>query len=1665
MALLLVISPLIPAAGTVEAATVTPGATYYQPVDTWIPAADAAADATDGADFGVGKKIGNEGAVFPSGSNTPADVLYPIEYKIPSLAQAPQKSAYLLVRAYDVDEHEIDALGKTVANTGEWDRVYMSNDPSHIVLGTYPGGTNWSTTKVSGKSAEYKKEFNSDYYVGALSGNNDTWNTTVMKLDANAISRLGTVSNGKENYFGISTHHHKSATTNASNWVVEVDWAQLVIDGGVRQTGEITNAIITLADGQVTVDPTFIPKMDGNFSMEINVIETKNGEDLNLATERLEFPNSIAGQPRSPDGLPGGMAIPVLSDPSIKANKEYTINIILFNNKDNTTFNPSEVQHIYSLSTFDPKVADIAKSGLQYEEIKFTQNDFESKFSRISGATDNTLNKVMIVTLPNASAGKLLKGPNVTDVVYAGDEILAADLDKLRFVPDPNGGFNQPVTFRWNGYDAGKATYAQFDANVTLTPNLAPVVSAVNKTGNEGDLSVPFTAGDFTGSSYQDTTALGKVKIVTLPTAGTLQLNNVNVTAGQEIPAGSLGQLKFIPDPGQTGTVTFTWNGWDGAQYALNPAPVAIKINTAPVVNNLAKPGLEGQPVIIPKSELTYTDADGDTLSQIKITLPNGFSTLGTLKSVTGAVYTPISSGDVINFQTLDRLVFTPAQGMPVLTPVVFQWSGTDGKQYANTPATITITYDGKPVAQPKIVEAEEGATSIPIELLGTDAEPSILEYAITNGPGRGSLVPDGSNTGNHWIYTPTAPFKWGKDTFSFTVTDDVYRQVSNPAAVTVQINRALDGWVGNKAQGDPSLVYGLPSQPLKLSAVSSLKATQVIATINGVEVPLTWTNSATSATDEYKQWSVNYPLPANMAPGDYTVTFIAKNGNTLLPTEPTTRLIDNPFRVMATGLKLTADPEKILGDGNSTTKLTGLLTDGEGNPISGVKVVFSAPTDKGSFEGPDWAITDNEGKAVVTFKSAKITGVSEQFVPVSATVNDSVRGLYGQDQITITFMPATVAGIITSGASNTPVANATVRVTLDLNGNGIIEPGIDFDETTTTDANGAYSVIVPRGNVVYDMDVTQNIMVGGVSTPVTYKQKASVGEVTGGGSEQFDSEKTVTGVVLMKKPDGQTSMISSDLSSSLKVYLKDSAGNYIMDGASPKAFELKNGVFSANGLTVGEYTLEIRYDFGDGQQLTISKSKVKVNADGEMNITQELVDPYGTIRDDVTGQVIQGATVELKYADSTRNRNKGRTPNTGVVLPALVGFEPNNNASPTQSSDKNGFYAYMVYPEADYYLVVTKPGYQTYTSPTLSVEFDIVKHDLRLKPQPSGGGGGGFYVAPQPSVTLNLSVDKGLVEEGASTVVTVDYKNTSLTTLTTGDIRVTLPEGAVVVDANGGHVDGRTVTWTVKDLVGGNTGSFKLVVKWPQLTSPDASYDLPGEFLLGGTGSQSVKAQSAVKVKVFSKRFENLQHQRYILGYPDGLFKPDRSLTRAELAAIVARLTENVNLQDSLHYSDVSADHWAANYIRIVTKHGYFSGFEDGTFRPDVAVTRAELASVMIRFLKMESSEPGSLHFNDIEGHWAASAIEQLFRGKFVSGYPDGSFKPQNDIIRSEAVTLINRMLYRGPLQGLTPLFPDIQSSHWAFGDVQEATQSHESIRNTDGSEAWKRTIGDKVQ
>ncbi|MDP4182107.1 MAG: S-layer homology domain-containing protein, partial [Bacillota bacterium] len=179
-----------------------------------------------------------------------------------------------------------------------------------------------------------------------------------------------------------------------------------------------------------------------------------------------------------------------------------------------------------------------------------------------------------------------------------------------------------------------------------------------------------------------------------------------------------------------------------------------------------------------------------------------------------------------------------------------------------------------------------------------------------------------------------------------------------------------------------------------------------------------------------------------------------------------------------------------------------------------------------------------------------------------------------------------------------------------------------------------------------------------------------------------------------------------------------------------------------------------------------------------------------------------------------------------------------------------------------------------------------------------------------------------------------------------------------------------------------------------------------------------------------------------YMRGYSDNTFRPEQSLTRAEMAVIIANLdgVSKGNLETT-EFKDVPKNHWAAWAISYVLKKGYFKGYEDNTYRPNKYITRAELSTVLCKYLNLQADVKNDNKFTDINNHWAKGFINKLISKGYIKGYPDGTFKPDSNIKRSECVSLINRMMGIKPLKDSEIHFTDVDKNHWAFNDITAAT------------------------
>lgn len=202
--------------------------------------------------------------------------------------------------------------------------------------------------------------------------------------------------------------------------------------------------------------------------------------------------------------------------------------------------------------------------------------------------------------------------------------------------------------------------------------------------------------------------------------------------------------------------------------------------------------------------------------------------------------------------------------------------------------------------------------------------------------------------------------------------------------------------------------------------------------------------------------------------------------------------------------------------------------------------------------------------------------------------------------------------------------------------------------------------------------------------------------------------------------------------------------------------------------------------------------------------------------------------------------------------------------------------------------------------------------------------------------------------------------------------------------------------------------------------------------------------------------------HFAYIVGYSDGLIRPQSCITRGEAATIFLRLMldeyRRENWATENPFSDVGPETWCNNAVSTCVKAGIIQGYSDGTFRPDAPITRAEFAAIAARFVSEDV--PGYDYFTDMEGHWARISVARAVMAGWIQG--DGrTFRPEDKMTRAETITLVNRMINRFPDQAylLEDMirWKDNPEDAWYYAELQEASNSHTyDLAETAFTEIW---------
>lgn len=226
----------------------------------------------------------------------------------------------------------------------------------------------------------------------------------------------------------------------------------------------------------------------------------------------------------------------------------------------------------------------------------------------------------------------------------------------------------------------------------------------------------------------------------------------------------------------------------------------------------------------------------------------------------------------------------------------------------------------------------------------------------------------------------------------------------------------------------------------------------------------------------------------------------------------------------------------------------------------------------------------------------------------------------------------------------------------------------------------------------------------------------------------------------------------------------------------------------------------------------------------------------------------------------------------------------------------------------------------------------------------------------------------------------------------------------------------------------------------------------------------ESGKISRSTEVKIAGQEAKvtaEVNSPSYIAGYPDGTFKPGKEVTRAEAVRMFVSLVNNgkeLPKNPTTKFKDAN-NKWYSDEINFAVSKGFISGYSDGTFKPNQGITRAEFAQMIAVFVK--DGYPGSSNFKDVKGHWASHAIDQLYGNKTIKGFPDGTFKPDQKLTRAEAVTVLNSVFGRNTK---ATSFANVNTSSLRkFSDVPMSHWAYYEI--IDASNGHNAVKGDKAE
>lgn len=383
-----------------------------------------------------------------------------------------------------------------------------------------------------------------------------------------------------------------------------------------------------------------------------------------------------------------------------------------------------------------------------------------------------------------------------------------------------------------------------------------------------------------------------------------------------------------------------------------------------------------------------------------------------------------------------------------------------------------------------------------------------------------------------------------------------------------------------------------------------------------------------------------------------------------------------------------------------------------------------------------------------------------------------------------------------------------------------------------------------------------------------------------------------------------------------------------------------------------------------------------------------------------------------------------------------------------------------------------TTNGVNTYSitlSKAITVTANFVSKGTAHTVTVTNGTGGGSYFETDVVTVTASAAPSGKLFSGWTSADGVTFASpTSLTTT------FVMPDKAVTVTANyyTPSGPGSSKEYTLSFETNGGTAVEPVTAAEGSVIDLTAYKSRKSGYAFAGWYSDSALTVSAAEVTltadvtVYAKWTESSikylntdDHIAYLEGYGSGIFGPDRNMTRAEAAMMFYRLLRDQSAGKTTSFPDVDSAAWYGPAVEKLAGLGIITGYDDGTFRPASSITRAEFVAMASRFATLADAD---CSFTDVStGYWGYKYIAFAYGQDWISGYPDGSFRPASNITRAEVTKVVNSMLSRTADTAYVDshsimTFTDVGKTHWAFYEIAEAANAHDYTKDTAGAETW---------